>query len=55
MKCDPNVVTLECSTQCEGCGAQIPKGANAYLCPVTHEILCLGGDGCGEKAQEAAG
>ncbi len=51
---DHNVVTFEYATQCEKCGAPIPKGAQAYLCPVTHQTLCLGGEGCGEKAREAA-
>jgi hypothetical protein len=51
---DPNIVILEYATECEQCGAYIPRGAHAYLCPVTHQTLCLGGDGCGEKAQESA-
>jgi hypothetical protein len=51
---DPNVVTHEYATQCEECGVLIPKGQPAYLCPVTHQTLCLGGEGCGERAKEAA-
>jgi hypothetical protein len=51
---DPNIVTFEYATECEQCGAYIPKGAPAYLCPVTHQTLCLGGEGCGEKSGESA-
>jgi hypothetical protein len=49
---DPNVVTLEYATECEQCGTYIPKGEKVYQCQVTHQTLCLGGNGCGEKARE---
>jgi len=54
MKEDPNIIVLEYPAQCEECDVRIPKGALAYLCPVTDQLLCLGGEGCGEKARESA-
>jgi len=54
MKDDPNTIVQEYSAQCEECGAYIAKGQLAYLCPVTHQLLCLGGEGCGEKARKSA-
>jgi hypothetical protein len=54
MNDDPNTIVLEYSTECEECGTQIPKGERAYLCPVTQLTLCLGGEGCGERARDSA-
>src|SRR5258708_1883492 len=51
------ISTISCSGvsgQCEQCDARIHKSARAYLCPVTHQLLCVGGEGCGEKARESA-
>jgi len=53
MNDDPNTIVLQYPTECEECGAYIPKGAPAYYCRVTDQILCLGGEGCGEKARES--
>jgi len=51
---DPNTIVLQFSTECEECGAFISKGEQAYYCPITDRILCLGGEGCGEEARESA-